>query len=62
VANIDVVPKKSSTGWMMWVLLALIAVMVVWLLMRGNDANQTSLLDFGTDDVPAAAVMLLERT
>jgi hypothetical protein len=62
VANIDVVPKKSSTGWMMWVLLAIVALMVVWLLMRGNDANQTSWLNHAEDDLSTAAVTLIERT
>ena len=37
MADIDVVAKKGGAGWMLWVVLALVAVVIVWLLMRDND-------------------------
>jgi hypothetical protein len=45
VANIDVVPKKSGAGWMMWLVVALVALVVMWFLMRSNQPNQTGQLN-----------------
>ena len=60
MADIDVVAKKGGAGWMMWVLLALVAVVVVWLLMRGGNENERVSRDGGlfvtpVTDIAAAA-------
>jgi hypothetical protein len=40
MADIDVVQKKGGAGWVMWVVLALVAVGILWMLMRGRDQGE----------------------
>jgi hypothetical protein len=38
MADIDVVPKRGGKSWLMWLLLAIAAIAIVWMMMsRGDD-------------------------
>ena len=43
MADIDVVKKQGGSSWLMWLLLAVAAVVVAWMLLgRGDSAPQSS--------------------
>ena len=37
MADIDVVPKHRSYTWL-WIVLAIVAVVIIWMMMRGNSS------------------------
>lgn len=54
MADIDVVPKKSGTGWALWVVVAIVAALIVWMLLGRGDSAEASELQFHSDDLRAA--------
>ena len=48
MADIDVVQKQGGKGWMMWLLLAIAAVAIIWMLMARNNTRE----EVGSTSVP----------
>ena len=37
MADIDIVPKKGGISWVIWLVLALVAIAVIWMLVGRDD-------------------------
>ena len=53
MADIDVVPKQGGKSWLMWLLLAIAAIAIVWMVMSRNDDGPGRVSNHITVDAPA---------
>jgi hypothetical protein len=55
MADIDVVPKKTGTDWVLWVLAALAVIVVLWMLMGRNPDRMGLGVPYGSGSQAATA-------